>query len=503
MAIGGTDGGRSPLTTRVVALCEDFAGLALPGPTADELALIHEKLQEPLRIAIAGRLKAGKSTLVNALLRQRVASVAVGECTKVVTWFKYGHQERVDVTPRSGPPWSLGLTADGRLPEHLGGDPAEIERVTVWLSNATLRSVTIIDTPGLDSLDVASSATTERLLSLGDDSRRAVAEADALILLLPHLGQREARNLEDFRSVFSGTGLSSASTLGVLSKADKVGGEEPLAAARDLAERYEERLGNLAARVIPIVGLLAETADADAFTEADAADLRALAALDATVLEDALLSPDRFVDDDGLPVPSHRRERLLEHLDLFGLQRSTELVNAGHGQTTALVEQLRQASGIGPLRDAITTLFARRAEILKAHAALADLERLSYRDDLPGDRTILRRLRDEIERLRDAPEMHQLRELDAARAWSAGEISLPGDLGAELERVAAETDPRAKLGLRADASAGDCRALAMERAGAWLAVENDPRSDARTSRAAATIQESFVILWEQFDATGD
>lgn len=501
IAGAGTDDTTTDLGDEVLQLCDRMSGMISSHEVAAELQVIRDKLTEPLRIAVAGRIKAGKSTLVNALLRQRVASVAVGECTKVVTWFRYGNQERVDIQPKEGAPWSVGLTAEGRLPERLGVDPADVAHVTVWLSNEALRSLTIIDTPGLDSLDVASSAATEDLLALGRASRRAVAEADALVLLLPHLSRNDANSLEAFQAVFTGTGLSAASTIGVLSKADKLDDVDPLSAARRLATNYEERLGRLVSRVVPVVGLLAETADADAFTEQDADDLRALAVVDRSVLDDAFLSPDRFVDDESLPIPAMRRERLLESLDIFGIERCVELVQAGHSQTSGLVGRLRDLSGVGELRDALLAQFARRAGVLKAHAALADLERISYREDLPSEAGSLRRLRDGIEKIRSSPEMHQLREMEAARAWSAGELTLSPDLAGELERVTSQTDPRGKLGLPPSASADECAATAMARAGAWLGVENDPRSDPATRRAATTVHETFVILWERFDGS--
>ena len=56
----------------------------------DAVASIRRRLDEPLRVAVAGRVSAGKSTLVNALLSQRVVPVGAGECTQVVTWLRYG-----------------------------------------------------------------------------------------------------------------------------------------------------------------------------------------------------------------------------------------------------------------------------------------------------------------------------------------------------------------------------------------------------------------------------
>ena len=62
-------------------------------PTLERLDQLFD---EPLRIAIAGMVKSGKSTLLNALVGQRLAPTDAGECTKVVTW--YGHGPRYEVT---------------------------------------------------------------------------------------------------------------------------------------------------------------------------------------------------------------------------------------------------------------------------------------------------------------------------------------------------------------------------------------------------------------------
>ena len=44
-----------------------------------------------------GRLSSGKSTLVNALIGRRVARTDVAECTRLVTRFRYGTADRVEV----------------------------------------------------------------------------------------------------------------------------------------------------------------------------------------------------------------------------------------------------------------------------------------------------------------------------------------------------------------------------------------------------------------------
>ena len=64
-------------------------GLAANGWTHDVRPLT-DRLDEPLRVAVAGRVKAGKSTVINALVGERLAPTDAGECTKIVTWYRYG-----------------------------------------------------------------------------------------------------------------------------------------------------------------------------------------------------------------------------------------------------------------------------------------------------------------------------------------------------------------------------------------------------------------------------
>ena len=49
-----------------------------------------DRMDEPLRVAIAGKVKAGKSTLLNALVGEEIAPTDASECTKVITWYRDG-----------------------------------------------------------------------------------------------------------------------------------------------------------------------------------------------------------------------------------------------------------------------------------------------------------------------------------------------------------------------------------------------------------------------------
>ena len=70
--------------------------------TARWLHVQLRRLDEPLRVAIAGKVKAGKSTLLNALVGEQVAPTDAGECTRVVTWYRDGATPRIVLHPRDG-----------------------------------------------------------------------------------------------------------------------------------------------------------------------------------------------------------------------------------------------------------------------------------------------------------------------------------------------------------------------------------------------------------------
>ena len=93
-----------PMTTRVRQLCDDALAHLVPGPGRAMVEQVKAKLSVPLTVTVAGGVSSGKSTMVNALLGQRIAAVDAGECTRVVTEFRYAAQERVEVLGTDGRP---------------------------------------------------------------------------------------------------------------------------------------------------------------------------------------------------------------------------------------------------------------------------------------------------------------------------------------------------------------------------------------------------------------
>ena len=76
---------------------------------------IAARLNEPIRIALAGTLKSGKSTLVNALVGECIAPTDATEATRIVTWFRHGPTPRATANHVGGRRSNVPIvrTADG------------------------------------------------------------------------------------------------------------------------------------------------------------------------------------------------------------------------------------------------------------------------------------------------------------------------------------------------------------------------------------------------------
>ena len=296
-----------PADTDLERLCVEAARLTSDTPLAAEVERLTARLHGPLRVAIAGRVKAGKSTLLNALVGERLAPTDAGECTRVVWWFQEGLTYDVDARMLSGPSRALPFhRVDGALAVDVSGiELTDLDRVEVRWPSSALRTLSLIDTPGLASLDDTTSVRTRDFLRIEDDHP---GDADAVIYLMRHVHRSDA----DFLDAFVDRSLDNASpvnAIAVLSRADEIGAGriDAMESARRIATRIgdDERIRSMCVGVVPVAGLIAETGQT--LREDEAASFRALAALPVDVRSELLVSADRFVALDAGAVTSETR----------------------------------------------------------------------------------------------------------------------------------------------------------------------------------------------------
>ena len=432
-----------------------------------------QRLAEPLRIAVAGMVKAGKSTLLNAIIGEEIAPTDTGECTRIVTWYRYGRTPRIMLHLRDGEPRPLPLKrVDGRLVFVLGDVRAEdAERLDVEWPSPTLRAMTLIDTPGIASLSEDVSAVATGFLTPADTP----SQADAIVYLMRHMHASDLRFLESFKDTESGRS-GTVNALAVLSRADEVGAGriDSLLSAGDIAERYrrDHNLRKLALGVVPVAGLLAQTARS--LRQQDFASLQLLAGLDRAARERMMLSADRFLrGSEPERLTSEARASLLARFGLFGIRLAVVLIRNGFNEPTPLAHELARRSGLDPLLELLERQFQARAGALKARTALVGVEALLRSSPREGTEE----LAGSLERLQ--ANAHEFRELRLLATLRTTGVSLKSDLASDAERLVGGLGAatHVRLGLEADATPDELSDEARRCLLRWRALAENPLTE--------------------------
>jgi len=412
------------------ALLADVRAVYADDPVASRiLSEIDARLQEPVRIAVAGMVKAGKSTLLNALIGEQIAPTDAGECTRTVIWYRYAHTARITAFLRGGGTRRLPVVrAAGRIEFDLGALSADdIERIEVGWPADALHTHVLIDTPGIGSLSTATSAVSARFLTAAD----APSEADAVIYLLRHLHAVDLAFLETLRGD-DDTATATINAIAVLSRSDEIGSGriDALLSAARVVERYRREgvLKGLALGIVPVAGLLAEAART--LREEEFAVFRALASLERGQRERLLISADRFTQSRPAPVPPvAARRALLERFGVFGVRLGATLVSAGATTSSQLAARMVAQSGLLELERLVADQFRARAGALKARGILRAIDTLVRDRPRPGSD----RIRRDLEQA--TANEHDLRELRLLAQLRTREVPLEATERLEAARI--------------------------------------------------------------------
>lgn len=217
---------------------------------------------EPFNVAVFGRMKAGKSTLINAMVGRRLAITGVNESTATINRLIYGSgAEQLstfkvywnDLSPETFPLETLSTDWSGKAPEVL----ERIRRVKyleLFDDAEWLRDVQVTDTPGTDSTVAGHAEIAQQFIN--------GKEADALIYVFnPAAKETDEKDLQEFRNCCL-SGSTPNNSVAVMHKWDEIywSNDGDWGDILDKAARLYRQMETLVAAVVPVSGPLALTA---------------------------------------------------------------------------------------------------------------------------------------------------------------------------------------------------------------------------------------------------
>ena len=364
----------------------------LPDELARQVERLAEQVEQPCVVAVVGRVKAGKSTFINALLGEDLAKVGTTETTATINYFRYGAPNRERPVRCY---WRNGQCTDESpaFLDALQGNDVEtlrraegIDHLEYHLLNPYLERVTLVDTPGTGAVVDEHQTRTAEFMHLtsqlrerhNQETQRIGSEADAAIYLVgPTARSSDREFLEEF-SQATGTQSRALNAIGVLAKIDLQ--PEVLARREELAAKIARQLQDSLNTVIPVsAGIHRSLAVLLADNQAGiAALIDPLRRIPPARLEKLLSSEELYLESEpaDCPVSTTERASLLDGMP-WGVFTTMARIAADPTLDPAAVQrQLQLLSGFGTLKDVLERHFLRRSHVLRAYRIMKDTRQI-------------------------------------------------------------------------------------------------------------------------------
>ena len=476
----------------------------------EELSRCYQRLNQPMRVAIVGKIKVGKSTFMNALLEEQVVETGAVETTFNVNWLRHGGQRSLTIyykdEQRAPEPTSYERLATlTRRSE----DPAvlaylrSIKYIQVSYPNDILRSFDLIDTPGLESTYEDDARNTLDFIKqygkeLTATTQKEAANADAVLYLFSKgLGESDEGTLKEFLGE-AARQARPFNAIGIMTKVDAnwKAYDDPVQGVQGITRRLAgmHQVRKLFYTILPVAGLLGF--GAKTMTSEEFATLLQVAALPVERFRSMIQSEDRFKKErPDIAIPAQQRAQLIKRLGQYGVHLAYRLINEqGLRDREALAASLYEHSGLPALRKLILSHFGNRAYLIKLAAVLDHLEPvlIEMRQHVQGaEREVISDIAGKFQMIRAQEQAFQ--EIEVLGSYYEGRLALTKYEGEELLQVTGECGAayHARLGMPEHATLEELRWAAHKRLRYWKEKSLDFGFDRPTLRAASVITQSY------------
>ncbi|MEW9501855.1 dynamin family protein [Jeotgalibacillus marinus] len=131
--------------------------------------LAHKLVQEELIVAFCGHFSAGKSAMINRLMGEEILPSSPIPTSANLIAIHTGENKNIRVTTNDNQIIELLPSLDETVIGELGKDGVKIKRIDLYRTKSNIPTgVTVLDTPGIDSVDDAHKQSTESAIHLAD-----------------------------------------------------------------------------------------------------------------------------------------------------------------------------------------------------------------------------------------------------------------------------------------------------------------------------------------------
>lgn len=454
----------------------------------------REELLLPMRIAIVGSIKTGKSTLMNAILGEDIVPTATKVLTYNVNWFHYS----------SKPYLVINYKQDGRKEKRPFSELATLVKVCeekkefldsiwwidVYYPHPILQKFDLIDTPGLDSVLKDDSSKTRELLVSPKNRPHAL-----IFLVRKEFLGKDIEDISNFNTKF-GSLMSGITALCGFSRIDELASRNFREVAEDIIDLNITRHPEIRRSFYKIMPISAKLYLASKLLDTnDMVFFRSIASQTEERVLKYIKSPKYIKGKDANDEAFvNTKKAILDKIGLKGVSLILELLQENKSVSiTAIKSHLALLSRVDFFLETVSKHFGNRATLIKVKLYFDRIHELIQRQSrnyFGDDKRLLSDLAFEIDAFR--ANNHAFKEYKVLENYYGGKLDLRKDEQQWMLEITGENGNSlsSKLGMDDKATVAEMLEQAQRRESYWKNIAYERFRGIDVNEAARVLYQS-------------